>query len=504
LTIKDLQKLIESQETAEQQQMGLSTAMQKMVDECPRTFYKWTDENHRTLSSPINSKICCYWHWISPPFKDGEPMPCLPYQRLLYKLLGERKKFIIRKSRGIGMSTWLLYWLLFKALTEWKPGDRVCIITGNALRLSEDLISRLKGLTQRHYPEVYSELIKQSSTTAIINGVIFEGMPLRFVSLRGYDHLKAIVSDETDYYPLSQQRQLLDTIIPFVNKPNSNSHLILVSTPASAFGIMRQIESEPNSGWYSMVLDYNYGLEGPRPIFDKEKLEQTRRTNPEQWAREFECQYINIAGSCFSSNSIDAAVELAKKYPDVINKNAEHSLGVDAGFGSSAFALVCLEYSDNIIKVVYAKQFERTSYNDMLQEVWNIRNMVGTINNVYTDQANPEFTKDLKEDFGDITNWQYIHDTLNKYRHSSSRIENSGMKVIPVSFSQEGASMLVHVKNLLEHEPNLVAINSKYTQLIMALKGAVSVDFHLNKKESPLNDLTDAFRLACKYWELEK
>jgi hypothetical protein len=140
----------------------------------------------------------------------------------------------------------------------------------------------------------------------------------------------------------------------------------------------------------------------------------------------------------------------------------------------------------------------------MLQEVWNIRNMVGTIDNVYSDMANPEFIKDLKEDFGDSTNWDYIHDTLNKYRHSQSRIEDSGMKVIPVSFSQEGASMLVHVKNLLEHEPNLVAINPKFIQLITALKGAVSVEYKLDKKESPLNDLTDAFRLACKYGRLEK
>jgi hypothetical protein len=183
-------------------------------------------------------------------------------------------------------------------------------------------------LTQRYFREVYSELIKQSSTTAIINGVIFEGMPLRFVSLRGYDRVRAIISDETDYYPLSQQRQLLDTIIPFENKPNSNSHLILGSTPASAFGIMRKVESEKDSGWYSMVLDYNYGLEGPRPIFDKEKLMQTKKSSPEQWAREFECQYLNIGGSAFNDDAISRAIELGKKYdPVVINKEAQHSLG---------------------------------------------------------------------------------------------------------------------------------------------------------------------------------
>jgi hypothetical protein len=64
--------------------------------------------------------------------------------------------------------------------------------------------------------------------------------------------------------------------------------------------------------------------------------------------------------------------------------------------------------------------------------------------------------------------------------------------------------MLVHCKKLLDHEDGLVAINPKYTQLITALKGAVSVEYNLDKKESPIHDLLDAFRLACKYWKLEK
>jgi hypothetical protein len=140
----------------------------------------------------------------------------------------------------------------------------------------------------------------------------------------------------------------------------------------------------------------------------------------------------------------------------------------------------------------------------MLTEIWNVRNMVGSLNNVYTDMANPEFTKDLKDDFGENSDWNYNHELIARYRKMpGSRVE-SVMKVVPVSFTVDGASMLVHCKNLLEHEDGLIAINEKYTQLITALKGAVSVDFKLDKSESPLNDLTDAFRLAMKYFRLEK
>jgi hypothetical protein len=64
--------------------------------------------------------------------------------------------------------------------------------------------------------------------------------------------------------------------------------------------------------------------------------------------------------------------------------------------------------------------------------------------------------------------------------------------------------MLVHCKNLLEHEDSLIAINPQFSDLITALRGVVAKDYKLDKNESPLNDLTDSFRLACKFFRLEK
>jgi hypothetical protein len=103
---------------------------------------------------------------------------------------------------------------------------------------------------------------------------------------------------------------------------------------------------------------------------------------------------------------------------------------------------------------------------------------------VYIDRANVELIEAVKQDFGDNTNRQRTHNTLKSYKELHSRVEQV-LKVIPVSFDQEGASMLVHVKNLLED--HIIAINPKYTQLITALKGAVSVEYKLDKSESPFN-----------------
>ncbi|HSN95997.1 MAG TPA: hypothetical protein VLR10_02265 [Nitrososphaeraceae archaeon] len=58
-----------------------------------------------------------------------------------------------------------------------------------------------------------------------------------------------------------------------------------------------------------------------------------------------------------------------------------------------------------------------------------------------------------KQDFGENSNWHYIPDTIKRYIQMRLSVETA-MKVIPVSFRQEGASMLVHCENLLEHEDN--------------------------------------------------
>ena len=165
-----------------------------------------------------------------------------------------------------------------------------------------------------------------------------------------------------------------------------------------------------------------------------------------------------------------------------------------------------LEHSDGIIKVVYAEQFERSSFNDMVQKVWEIQNMVGgkqALDNVYIDAVNTEFIEAVKQELGEDSNWSRVHEKILHCRKEGLNLSDY-MRVVPVSFAQEGASMLTHCKNLLEHEDNLVAINPQFDKLITALRGAMAKEYKLDKNESPFNDLTDSFRLACKFFSLEK
>jgi len=200
---------------------------------------------------------------------------------------------------------------------------------------------------------------------------------------------------------------------------------------------------------------------------------------------------------------INRAIELGNKYPPGINQLARHSMGVDPGFGSSSFAICILEYSDGIIKVVYAEQFERTSFNDMVHKIWELKTTVGDLSNIYIDGANTEFIEAVKQELGEDSNWQRIHDKIAWAKKNGLNISDY-LQTVPVSFTQEGASMLSHCKNLIENEDSLVAINSKWDKLIAGLRGSVAQEYKLLKSETPYCDLVDAYRLAMKFFRLAK
>jgi hypothetical protein len=92
-------------------------------------------------------------------------------------MLKEHKAIWIKKSRGLGVTTFMLYWIAYCCLTRYKPGDRACIVVGPRIDLAEDWIARFKSLFRENIPAIYSELIKQPGTVAILNQVRVEAFP---------------------------------------------------------------------------------------------------------------------------------------------------------------------------------------------------------------------------------------------------------------------------------------------------------------------------------------
>jgi hypothetical protein len=151
---------------------------------------------------------CCFWHGIRCPQNDGGDIPVLPYQRTLYEALQNHKHIWCLKSRGIGVTSFLLRYIAWCCLSgsiskiERRSDNelpRACFIVGPRIDLAEDLIARFKGLFTRKFSQNND---RTSSTVTYLNGVRVEAFPSHHVdTMRGLTDVKIILSDESSYYP---------------------------------------------------------------------------------------------------------------------------------------------------------------------------------------------------------------------------------------------------------------------------------------------------------------
>jgi hypothetical protein len=249
-------------------------------------------------------------------------------------------------------------------------------------------------------------------------------------------------------------------------------------------------------------LDYTYGL---GTIYTKEEIEKAKLSP--SFPREYELQYLGLIGNVFSQLSIDNATNLSYN-PDNINPNAKKSIGVDAGFGSSNFAIVVTQYVDGKIQVIFAEEYERPNFAAMINRIWEIKQKCGYISNIYTDAANPEIWESLKREFNEPFNQQYMRDQAADCKKYNLHLEDR-MIIVPVPFSVEGAHMLQHAKWLMEETDedgsSLIAIHKeRFDKLITALRTAVANEYKLDKEVTSYDDLLDAFRLSLTFYKRSK
>jgi hypothetical protein len=91
-------------------------------------------------------------------------------------------------------------------------------------------------------------------------------------------------------------------------------------------------------------------------------------------------------GNVFHTKDIEAAIEKGRKYnPDDFTpfySFTSRSIGIDSAYGSSAFGIVVTEWVDGIVQVLYAEEYHRPDYNEMLSTVYEL--MSSTILTKYT------------------------------------------------------------------------------------------------------------------------
>jgi hypothetical protein len=475
-----------------------------------KPFWIWDQEEHRK-EFIITKGNCCFNHIVGLPIKDKVQHPLYDYEKLLYDNLFsnetetemydfKNKHLWLLKSTGLGITEFFLRLLGWLATRDDSfKGSQACIVTGPNIDIAIKLIKRLKAIFESKLGLIFSN----KETVFELNGCQIEAYPSNHIdSFRALANPKFIFIDEGDFFRKSEQDDVRFVSERYIGK--SDPFIILVSTPNAPNGLFEKIEKEPEASciYKRIKLDYTHGI---GKIYTKQEIDKARQSP--SFSREYDLQYLGIIGNTFHVKDIERAIKIGTYDPHRVVVYAEKVLGLDPGWGSSAFGLVLLQVADGQIQVLMADEFERPRYEDMIGKVMDIIRGLNRHNldkeylgncKVYVDAANPEFISTLKREIGETTRWDFIQDKIlycKKHNLDLARY----MTVVPVPFSTEGKNMIMHTKEILEFQTPFLAINPKFEKLITSLRTAISTDDgKLDKEQTSYHNILDAFRLALK------
>ena len=313
--------------------------------------------------------------------------------------------------------------------------------------------------------------------------------------MRGLQNVSFILLDEADFFPPGQQQDARDVSERYIAK--SNPYIVMVSTPNAPDQLFERIEKEAEDTclYKRLFMDYTYGI---GKIYTAQEIEKAKQSP--SFEREYNLKYLGKIGNVFHTKDIEAAMEKGRKYnPDAIGSSyfTSVSMGIDPAYGSSAFGIVVTQFVDDHIEILYAEEYHRPDYNEMLSVVYGLM-VKYNVDKVYIDGANPSFIKSLKLQIGEEADYDKV---IARYRSEELGDGTQDMKIVPVNFNKEHKAMLGHCKMILEKDGGRIAINpDKFDKLITALRTAVDNDGTLDKESTSYNDIFDAFRLALKFY----
>jgi hypothetical protein len=203
----------------------------------------------------------------------------------------------------------------------------------------------------------------------------------------------------------SESKNIRSCAEGFLAKPNSeNMYLVLSSTPDKPLGLYETIEKEDPSIYYKLFLPYQYGLEGPDPIYTQEYIDEMKRKSLD-FPREFELQYFGGgSGNVFSIVSIENCQKIPHEPDQFIPSKI--AMGIDPSF--NAFGICATRFVNGRIEVIVAEEHTRPFESDMINRIFEIKRKYGNITSIRVDAANPNIWQSLKREFNERYDKDFI------------------------------------------------------------------------------------------------
>jgi hypothetical protein len=246
-----------------------------------KPFWIWEYYKHRAQYLKTNGH-CCFNHLISLPTKDGRQYPLFDFQAFIFDALEQNQNILIKKARGIGVTTFMLRYLAWKILSSTELVHKsICIISTARGESTEKLDEKLKKLFEKRFPLLrleskFTDLWLKKTWIKIFT-------TSNIMDIEVYDTAFLFI-DEADYLGDKEQKVLEHAISSYEGK--SKFKTIMASTPNLPGGLFEKIEVDPTSTYTKLNLDYSYGL---GTIYEREFIENKRLQS--DFEREYNLKY---------------------------------------------------------------------------------------------------------------------------------------------------------------------------------------------------------------------
>jgi len=410
--------------------------------------------------------------------------PCYEYEQ---KILDEmdmespdaaRKKigkcFCVYKATGLGLTEFILLWVLWKSYTdEWFSGKEAMIITGPNVDLAQDLILRSKSFLLKRG----LGYVDHGAYELEVNGARIKCYPSNNIhSARGKPKVSIFFGDEAAFFKLRDDSIVRTVGERYIGK--SDSWVVWVSTageePSGFFyDIMQEQESETIYKRFHFYVEA--GLKRDKQtkssIFTKAYIDEASK------ARSFEREYLGVwgknVGDIFSPEGIELCCNEEYDWSDSDDTN-DRIIGIDPGFGSSEFGVCIMQKHKGKKAVIFAESYERASYIDMVDKLVALSKRFKT-KRIFADASWTEGIRDLRD------------------KHH--------MNVQAIAFNQYGEKMLNYAANHIDFQnvkihPVFKKLKSQLMTIKYNKKGGTD-----KTKQNPF-DLGDAFLLALYYYKM--
>jgi hypothetical protein len=431
---------------------------------------------------------CCFNHIVGLPKKKWQKYPLFDYESTLIKTLKQHKRILILKARGLGLTEFMLRYMAWLCVYDNKyKGADMGIIVGPNLKLAYKLIGRMKRIfDNRIYVDFNSAV-----TSLNLNGVNIEAFPSNNPdAFRGLEKPAFFLIDEADFFTHETHYEARSAVEGASTK--SDPWIVFVSTPNKPGGFIESFLNEPESKYYKLKLDFTIGL---GKIYTEDEIAQAKEDNT-TFEREYNLKFLGQVGTCFSESRISQAITNTKYDPDQINPYALRSIGIDPGWGSSPFGITVSEYSDGKVRVLFAEEYPRPDYNEMLDRVYWLYRQVNP-DKVCVDGSAADFVQSLKLKIGE--RGDYLKERQ-EYKSQGLEWERS-TRVLPLYFGARNKEMLTHAKNLIDN--GIVAIHPKFEKLITGLRTASENQGVIDKDKTSYHDILDSFMLSLYYFQTQ-